>query len=133
MEMEQGYKISTSEKHGIVEMILTGEVTKDSIDEMMKSIYGIVVSLSPGKLLVDVRELTGRFGYTEAYFRIQQYPSSFRSIKHAVVDRKEHEEYRSFQEYVAVNSGFDFKWFTDIEIARQWLKSNPAGDERPCP
>ena len=38
------------------------------------------------------------------------------------VDISENAEFQNFYETVAHNAGVKMKWFTDIDIARDWLK-----------
>ena len=106
----------------IFEIILTGAIAVNGISKAFKRVYDIIGENNPKKLLVDVREVTGRYGYTQAYFQIRDYPSSFHNIKHALVDIPDHKDYRTFYQYVAARVvGLSFKWFTDIDVARTWL------------
>lgn len=118
------YKFSASERQDVVEIVLEGEITTGTINKLMGAIRELVESMNPKKLLVDARALKGRFGYTAAYFRVRDYPSSFYKIKIALVDIAENTDYQSFHEYIAVNSGFLLKWFVDIRAARHWLRDN---------
>jgi hypothetical protein len=123
-ENNLGYEISTSVNNEIFEIILTGAIAVNCISKAFKKVYDIIGENNPEKLLVDVREVKGRYGYKEAYFQIRDYPSSFHNIKHAIVDIPEHKDYRTFYEYVAARVvGLSFKWFTDIDVARTWLKN----------
>ena len=121
---KQEYKISSSLKNSIVEFTITGEVAADDHGTFVKTIYEMIDLNKPKKLLVDMRKLKANFGYTDAYFRVQEYPSHRREIIHAIVDVPERTDYRSFHETVARNSGLCLKWFTDIAPAREWLMEN---------
>jgi len=40
-----------------------------------------------------------------------------------MVDILEHADTAAFHEATAINAGLSFKWFTDIDKARTWIKS----------
>lgn len=117
------YKISKSEKDGILELVFKGEVEKDSVGELYKKVYDLTKSTNVNNVLIDLRALRGRFGYTEAYFRVRNYPSDIFKVNTACVDLAEHADYQNFHENTSVNAGLSFKWFTDVYKARIWLKS----------
>jgi hypothetical protein len=123
MEKKQKYNISTSVNEDILEIIITGEITTDSIEKLQNEVIAIAKSINPRNVLVDVSALKGRFGFTEAYFRVRDYPTDLPIVNIACVDLAENAEYQSFHENMAVNAGLSFKWFPDIDAARAWLKS----------
>ena len=117
------YKVITSEKDGILALVFSGEVAHDSIGEMDNHINEIIKTNNAQNILIDVRALKGRYGYTEAYFRVREYPSFRLRVNTACVDLPEHADYQNFHENTSVNAGFTFKWFTEVDKARAWLKS----------
>jgi hypothetical protein len=117
------YNISISENEGIVEIVLAGELERDSIDKLTNEVLAIVKPMNAKKLLVDIRTLKGHFGYIEAYLNVRNFSSSFRGINITLVDIPENAIWESFHERTAINAGVSFKWFTDIDAARAWLKS----------
>ena len=123
MEKKQKYNISTSVDEDILEIIITGEITTDDIEKLQNEVIAITKSINPQNVLVDVSALKGRFGFTEAYFRVRDYPTDLPRVNIACVDLAENAEYQSFHENTAVNAGLSFKWFSDIDAARAWLKS----------
>ncbi|HQP41414.1 MAG TPA: STAS/SEC14 domain-containing protein [Smithella sp.] len=116
------YKISSSQIDGILEIVLTGEVSKEDVETLQNEIFSIIINTGAEALLVDVREIKGRFGYLEAYSRVRHYPADTPRIHTAIVDSAENADYESFHETTAYNAGLSYKWFTDIEKARSWLK-----------
>jgi hypothetical protein len=44
-------------------------------------------------------------------------------VNTAVVDIPENTKYQSLNEVTSINAGLSFKRFTDIDAARDWLKS----------
>ena len=57
------YKISSSQIDGILEIVLTGEVSKEDVETLQNEIFSIIINTGAEALLVDVREIKGRFGY----------------------------------------------------------------------
>lgn len=120
--MNSTYKTSTFENEGILEIVITGVVTRSCYENVENEFNTIVKSMTVRKLLLDVREVKGRVGYLDAYSRVRNYSSS-RHIKTAIVDIPENADFQSFQEAAAKKVGLFLKWFTDIDAARAWLKS----------
>jgi len=122
MENRAEYQISSSFNEGILEIIITGKVTKDFIGQLDHDVYSLIKSINPRKLVVDIRALKGRLGITETFFHSKDYPSGLHRIPSAIVDLPENADFQSFVEDVKSNIGISTKWFTDIEVARNWIK-----------
>lgn len=123
MKQKAGYQISATVSEGILELVITGEVTEDMVQKLTDEVFAIIREKNTATLLVDVRSLKGRFGLGETYFRVRNYPPDRPRTITAVVDIQEHAAYESFHEIAATNAGLNMKWFTDINDARAWLKS----------
>lgn len=117
------YQIVVSENGGSLEIVLTGEATQNNVEKIQEEVICTVMSAKISGLLVDVRGIKGRLGYTEAYFRVRNYPSDVPRVPVAIIDLAENADYESFHETTALNAGLSHKWFTDIDEARAWLKS----------
>ena len=128
METRKDYQLSTSVNDGIIEIIITGEITNSTVDDLRNEVRTIAWSLNAKALLVDVRAVKERLGVTEAYYGVRSYPTDRSRISTAVVDLPEHETYQLFLETTAYNSGLRIKWFTNIDDARTWLKNMQGGD-----
>jgi hypothetical protein len=113
MKKKSTYYISTSVNEEIVEVVITGKVTKDSVGKLKNEVEVIAKSLNAKKLSWDVRALEIRFGYAETYFRITESPSFFHNINTTFVDIPENSDLRAFHEYRSKNAGLSLKWFTD--------------------
>jgi hypothetical protein len=120
---EPEYKIITSEKDGILKLVFSGEVARDSVSELDREINEIIKTNNAQNILIDVRALKGRYGYTEVYFRVSDYPSHRLGVNTACVDLPEHADYQKFHEHTSVNAGLTFKWFTEVDEAHVWLRS----------
>jgi hypothetical protein len=124
MEEKINYQLSISVNDGIVEIVITGEVTKNSIDRLHADVITIVKGKNAKAVLCDISALKGRYDeYAAAYFRTRSIPQDVRTLPSAIVDLSENAAFQSFYETTSANAGHLLKWFTDIETARTWLKS----------
>jgi hypothetical protein len=123
MEKKPEYQISASVNEVILEIILTGEVVESAVKNMQNEINAIIQGNGIENVLIDVRAIKGRFGNTSAHHRFRNYLPDFYRINFAFVDLPENADFESFQEVAAKEVGISFKWFTDMDTARKWLKS----------
>jgi hypothetical protein len=122
MEKKAEYQISASVNEGLLEIVLTGEVAESAVNNLANKIFTIIKGNGIENVLVDVRAIKGRFRYAESFERFRSYPPDILRVNSAVVDLPENAEFQSFQETISINAGLSFKWFTDIDAARDWLK-----------
>jgi hypothetical protein len=87
---------------------------------MRNEVDAIIKANNTGNVLVDVRALVGRIESTEIYRYARNHSSIIYEIPAAIVDIPENSHYAAAVE----NAGLKFKWFTDIDAARNWIKSN---------
>jgi hypothetical protein len=123
MEQKEKYKISSFVNDGILEIVFTGEVTVDNAEEIMNEIVALQKSMNTTNELIDVRTLKGSLGCAKTHFFVSSLLSDKPKMKTAFVDIAENADYNSFHEITATNAGLSFKSFTDIDAARDWLKS----------
>lgn len=122
MEGKVEYQISTSEKDGILEVVFTGEVTKDSVQNLAIDGAAIILEKGSKNILVDIRSLRGRLGIMDTYSFVRT-PYEKPNVNCAVVDIPENQQYIKFLEDTAVNAGLSLRCFIDIDAARVWLKN----------
>ena len=120
---ETEYQLSSSVNDGIIEVIETGEITESSFKKLIDKVTALIKAHGVKKLLVDIRALKGRFGITETYERVRNYPPEFYGIHISIVDISDHVDFQRFHETTSLNPGLKFKWANDIDAARTWLKS----------
>lgn len=123
MNNKPNYSISTSVDDDILTVVLTGEVTEDCDSQLQDEVMAIKKSMNYKNVLVDFRALKGRFGASESCSRFKEYPAFAYSIYTAIVDIPEHVDFQSIKVSMALNAGLSYKWFTDIDAAKSWLKS----------
>lgn len=123
MESEAKYQISSFVNDGILEVTLTGILMTRDVEALQMKVTDIVEAAEAKALLVDSRNLDGRtVSLTEMYISARRDFMDKPKLATAVVDRIENEDLLSFMETTAFNAGWNFKWFTDIDAARAWLK-----------
>jgi hypothetical protein len=122
MEKNPDYQLSKTVEDGIVEIVFTGEVAASTVETLVNEVLAIRKANNAKALLVDCRKLKGRFGVSEAYYRVRSYPLDVPGRHTAVVDIEENAVFQSFYEAKACDAGLSLKWFTDIDAARAWLK-----------
>jgi hypothetical protein len=119
MKKKAEYQISASVNDGILEIILTGEVVENNFRNLQYEINAIIEGNGIENVLWDVRA----FANAGAFDRFRNYRPAFYRMNFAAVDLPENADFESFQEVTAKEAGLSFKWFTDIDAARAWLKS----------
>ena len=124
MNDSEKYTILPTMEHETLEIVLTGEVTKNNVSALAHDLIKIVTDANPHLVLIDVRSLKGRLGLAETYFQLRNAPLHSPRIHTAFVDNKEQAAFQSFLVTAGRNIGFRFKWFSDIEEARAWLNKN---------
>ena len=123
MKKKAEYQMTSSVNEGILEIIITGKVTSDDTEKIMKKIITVRKSINTKCELIDVRRLKGRLGISETYDFLRKLPSDSLKMNIAFVDIVECAEYNLFYQATVLNLGLSWKWFTDINAARAWLKS----------
>jgi hypothetical protein len=122
MENDAGYRILSFVSDGIIEVRITGEITQKTFENLLIDADEILKASGVGKALWDVRALEGRFAYENVYARARSYTRRYYDIHNAIVDIPVNADFVSLNEARIVNAGVSLKCFTDIDIARSWLK-----------
>ena len=128
MEKKVEYQISASVNEGLLEIVLTGEVEESAVKNLANELINIIKGNGIENVLMDVRAFKGRFGVTKAFNSVRTYPPYRLRVNSAMVDLPENADYQSFQEETSINAGLSYKWFTDIDAARTWLKSKQGSE-----
>jgi hypothetical protein len=123
MEENISFQLSSSVNDGIVEIVFTGEITKNTLDRLRAEVITILREDNAAAVLCDVRAMKGPNEIVDAFKRVRSIPSDVASRPCAIVTTTENREFQLFYEATAANTGQSMKFFADIEIARGWLKS----------
>jgi hypothetical protein len=118
MENNADYHVSTFMNEGVLEIAVTGKVTELNIPSLQEE-FNSHRAAGCYRLLIDISSIDESVDpSTLDYVRRPK-----RTIgKTAVVDRPEHEQYKSFWEKLTSHTPMELKWFSDIDAARDWLK-----------
>ncbi len=124
MEDKSTYQMSSSLNEAILEIIFTGELTRDLHDKIVNDVFAAITENNTKRVLIDISVLKGRFGIADTYHRVRSFPSHIYNMRFAMVNVHGQNEIEQFQETTAINAGISVKWFTDINAARAWLRGN---------
>jgi hypothetical protein len=122
MANEAEYQISSSVNDGILEIVLTGEFRRGTLEKIKDEVVAIEKSVNIKSDLIDVRKAKGYPSIIEIYSFARSFPSDRPRMNTAIVDTAVNADIKSFLETTASNTGLSFKCFTDIDAARAWLK-----------
>jgi len=122
-EEKKDYQLSAAVKDGILEIIMKGEVTNNSLESLRADVIALMRDHHIRAVLLDAYALNGPNDIATAYFRVRSIPLDIKKIPVAIVEASDNEEFQSFYETTASNAGATAKYFTGIEAARTWLKS----------
>ena len=121
MERKAEYQISSFiNNEGILEITITGSTRGDNFFKMMNDLDTILKANRAKKAIFDIRSLEGRVEKTEIYRLTRNHHFFIFEIESAMVDLPEND----FLGTAAKDAGLPWEWFTDMDEARKWLKSN---------
>ena len=118
MEEKDEYQIWTLKDDGIVEIVVTGKLTRRNFSEFQKEIQSIRETKGDTILLI-VRVLTDKS--LDSFYHARRPETA--TGKTAVVDYPEYEYMKSRWEDIAKTTPMKLKWFGNIEEAKEWLKN----------
>jgi hypothetical protein len=123
---EHNYQIKPFVHDEILELSITGDLTKNDLDKLRTEIITILKKTKVRAFLWDGIIARGPTDIIDAYFRTRSVPIEVTKqiIATAIVEPLIHKEFQSFYETTAANAGISLKYFSDIETARAWLINN---------
>jgi hypothetical protein len=120
MEENAKYQISSSMNDGILEIVVTGEVSENTYEEVVRDGNAIIKANNATKVIADFRAIDKRLDPLEMYRYFRKYDVLLFDIQYAIVDLAENVQFRD----AAINAGLkSLMWFTEMDEARVWLKS----------
>ncbi len=106
------YQIAVSWHEEVLQIVISGEVTAVTADELAQKVPQLIRAHKPGRVLIDCLAVQGRLSVIETFFHVRKYPPrNHFNPRVAVLDRAENESYYSFHEIAAANVGFQIKYF----------------------
>ncbi|MEO1435841.1 MAG: hypothetical protein AAFV80_09920 [Bacteroidota bacterium] len=104
-----------------IDLRLSGELDRNLAYQICKDTVGTAKSTDLNEVLLDIRPMIGRETYYELFQSVNQYPSDLRFLRIAVLEHQNEMERGTFHENVAVNRGFQIRYFTRENDALNWL------------
>ena len=123
MGRNAAYEIISSVRDGVLEVTLLGELAESNVQKMQSDFSSIIKANCVQYMLVDIRDLDGRFMVESAYRHIERTLPDQPNVNIAIVDFPDNLDFTSHFEKSARQSGQSLKCFTDMDAARAWLKS----------
>ena len=120
MEKKSEYQILSSVNEGIPEIIITGNATGSDFSMMLKEVDIILKTYGAKKAIFDIRALDGRIESTEIYRFVRNNNFLIYGGESAIVDLPENALFGT----AVKDAGLPWKWFTDIDAARKWIKNS---------
>lgn len=121
---QQEFMLSMEAKSNHLFVRASGTRSKDSVKAITMEIFNAALTNHLHKVLVDVRELDGMFGFLDIYYLVTEVLKDLRDkgvTQVAVVDIRRSATPGWFLETVAQNRGFNFRVFAEDEAAVKWL------------
>lgn len=113
-------QISSSVNDGILEIVVTGDLADENLEEALNEGNAVVKASKATKAIVDFRACNTRINHLDLYRYTRNYNYAIFEIQYAVVSLPQRAHYRD----AAKNAGLkSLMWFTDMDEARAWLNS----------
>jgi hypothetical protein len=120
------YKIKTYPQDYYLQIVVFGEIQKDSdADAMQSEIIKLMQnnSLNTNLILIDIQGLEKRASIANSFFRASSVPIEIKNLRIALLERKEYEAHAKAYETMYRNSGTNLMVFFDKYKAEEWLSS----------
>lgn len=122
---DTAYQVEYQEKPGYLYVTVLGERSLEAVIKLLHEVIEKAIELHYQRLLIDVRDFSGRLRPMESYDIVNGEFWKFRGKglqRVAIVDRELPEEKQwSFFETLARNRGFNLTIYTDFKPASVWL------------
>ena len=119
------FKLILDEKPDYLHVCTSGMRSRENVSALCLQAFRSAVEKHRAKILVDVRELVGDFGYTDIFFLVKEILIGLRGKgveKAAVIDIHRTARPDWFLVPVAHSYGLNIRVFTEEEPAVEWLK-----------
>ena len=121
MEENTTYQLSTSVDGKIVEVVVTGELTKTTLDRLRIEVVTLLRETKAEAMLWDSRAVKGPNEIVDAYYRARSVPVDVKNVSCAIVELTENRDYQSFYEVTAGNAGLSCFCAMSIVRCNYWF------------
>jgi hypothetical protein len=121
---QQEYTLTMEVKSNHLYVSTSGTRSKESVKAITMAVFNAALKNNLHKVLIDVRELNGMFGFLDIYYLVTEVLKDLRDkgvTQVAVIDIRRSVTPGWFLETVAQNRGFNFRVFAEDEAAVKWL------------
>jgi hypothetical protein len=119
------YELDIIKEKSYLHICATGVRSLKNVVAIAKEVLEACAEINIDRVLVDVTSLVGQLRTIDGYNIAVQEFAQLRRLsvlrKAAIVDLNENKDRLSFLETVAINRGYAFRGFLDIEEALEWL------------
>jgi hypothetical protein len=123
MENKAEYQIVSFVNEGILEIVVKGKLITSAIEELENKVVDIIKAKGAKKVLVDSHAINATNSIIENYIAVRRPIPTELKVNVAFVGGPENMDNAFFLEVTALNAGLPLKCFTDMDVAREWLKS----------
>jgi hypothetical protein len=123
------YKLEFVVSGNFLKVILSGTHPVERFREISEQIDKAVAENNIGRILVDMRKFTGRFGVFDGIRHIENFPEQSKYVKFAILDVEKNKQSNDFFENASYNRGFSLLFFYSEEDALKWLEVQPSGSK----
>jgi hypothetical protein len=117
---DKEYRLSASINDGIIEIILSGTVTRTNVSRLQKEIDSLR-NEKGSRLLIDVRTLNEGSGYHDVLYYIRRPDKA--TGKTAILDVPGNDRLETFLKTATLNTHLEARYFSNLDLARNWLKT----------
>lgn len=109
-------------------LLVTGHGSRNSLNKVLEGTQQIAKAIAETNcryLLVDYSKVTTKLPVADAFNIVRIYESKVSEFQHivmAIVINPDEEQFESFWEKICRMRGYQFKIFTDLHVAENWLK-----------
>lgn len=122
------YELDIKVEKDFVYARATGERTKDSLSAMAREILEACRQHQISKVIVDIRKMRGRLQFFDSLSIVfDDFPELKRAAvftKAAIVDSEIRRVRFTFIERVAVRRGYNLRFFSDPDVAIEWISED---------
>jgi len=124
MEEAVSYKIEPYTYDGILEVELIGTARDNEFKKMMYELDAILEANNAKEVILDIRSFEEHIESTTIYNYTTKHNFFIRGVKTAVVDTQEKTSFA----IALKNAGVSVERFSNMDLARKWVKFNPIRD-----
>jgi hypothetical protein len=120
----QEYALTMQDKQNYLQVFAQGVRSRETVKAITLKVFHTACEKHLSKVLIDVRDLTGEFGFLDIYYLVTDVLNDLggKGVNQvAVIDIRRSPRPGWFLETVAQHRGYNFRVFPEEESARKWL------------